>query len=155
VTIVRKGAPEVVGDYAERAHLGPWAEARYSDAGGLTQFGAHVVTLEPGSKASDRHWHEAQDEFLYVLAGEATVVEEEGAQALGPGDAACWPAGAANGHTVENRSGAPCSFLIVGTRPERDVVHYPDLGRVLRQDGPRWRVLDAATGAVLREGEDV
>ncbi len=37
---------------------------RYSDAGGLTQYGAYVETLEPGAKSSERHWHENEDEFL-------------------------------------------------------------------------------------------
>ena len=28
---------------------------QYSDAGGLTQFGAYVETLQPGARSSDRH----------------------------------------------------------------------------------------------------
>lgn len=153
MTVIRKGTPEVIGDEPWRAGMGSWAEVRYSDAGGLTQFGAHLVTLEPGSRSSDRHWHEAQDEFLYMLTGAATVVEETGEQVIGPGDAAAWPAGAANGHQVVNRSDAPCSFLIVGTRPTREVIHYPDLARTLHVDGPAWRVVDR-DGNVLRQGRD-
>ena len=38
-----------------------------SEAGGLAQFVAHVHTLQPGSRSSDRHWHEEEDEFLYML----------------------------------------------------------------------------------------
>lgn len=154
MTVVRKGTPKVFGDGPERARLGPWAEVRYSDAGGLTQFGAHVVTLPPGSASSDRHWHEAEDEFLYMLEGEATVVEDTGEQLLRPGDAACWRAGEANAHQVVNRSGAPCSFLVVGTRAEREVQHYPDLGRTTHIDGKAWRVIDDRTGQVLRQGRD-
>ena len=63
---------------------------QYSDAGGLTQFGAYVHTLQPGSRSSDRHWHEEEDEFLYMLSGEATVIEDDGPHLLEPGDAACW-----------------------------------------------------------------
>jgi len=157
MSIVRKGAPEALGEFPERAHLGPWTEERYSEAGGggITQFGAHVVTLPPGSRSSDRHWHSDQDEFLYVLSGEATVIEEDGPHLLGPGDAAVWPAGAANGHTVENNSDAPCSFLIVGGRTERDRIVYPDRDRTLCQDGLAWRLVQTSTGQVLREGEDL
>ena len=61
-----------------------------SDAGGLTRFGVRQQTLEPGARTSHRHWHEAEDEFLYVLAGEATVVENDGPHRLGPGDFCCW-----------------------------------------------------------------
>ncbi|HYZ05292.1 MAG TPA: cupin domain-containing protein [Rubrobacter sp.] len=86
-----------------------------SEAGGLAQFVAHVHTLQPGSRSSDRHWHEEEDEFLYMLSGEATVIEEDGPHLLRPGDAACWPAGTANAHQVVNRSGALCSYLILGS----------------------------------------
>jgi uncharacterized cupin superfamily protein len=127
---------------------------RYSDAGGLTQFGAYVETLHPGARSSDRHWHEEQDEFLYVLSGEATVIEEDGAHTLRPGDAACWPAGVANAHQVVNRSGTPCTFLIFGSRTIPDVVHYPDRGEILYafEDGS-WR-LQRTDGTLIKEGRD-
>ena len=127
---------------------------RYSDAGGLTQYGAYVQTLQPGPRSLDRHWHEEEDEFLYVLSGEATVVEEDGEHTLRPGDAACWPAGTPNAHQVVNRSGAPCTYLIFGTRMARDVVHYPDTGRVQRdfEDGT-WRLERADDGSLIKGGE--
>ncbi len=97
--IVRKSEAPADPEAEERAeHYGASERLRYSDAGGLTQFGAHVETLQPGSRSSERHWHEEEDEFLCVISGEAAVVEEDGAHTLHPGDAACWPAGAANAH---------------------------------------------------------
>jgi uncharacterized cupin superfamily protein len=134
---------------AER--FGAFELLRYSQLGGLTQFGAYVETLQPGSLSADRHWHEQEDEFLYVLSGEATVIEDDGAHVLGPGDAACWPAGTPNGHHVANRSEAPCTYLIVGTRAPRDVVHYPDDGRVLHNEGDRWRLL-RRDGTLIKSG---
>ena len=113
-----------------------------SEAGGLRQFGAHVHTLQPGMRSSDAHWHENEDEFLYVLAGEATVVENGIEYRLCAGDAATWPAGTAVAHYVANRSEAPCSYLICGTRVTRDIVHYPELGQTLHIDGPLWRIVD-------------
>jgi len=89
-----------------------------------------------------------------VLDGEATVIEEDGPHVLGPADAACWPAGAANAHCVLNRSDAACTFLVVGTRAERDVQRYPDLGRTTYIDGKAWRVVDDRSGTVLRHGRD-
>ncbi|MEJ5999309.1 cupin domain-containing protein [Paucibacter soli] len=103
---------------------------RLSDAGALTQFGAALQVLLPGAKASVRHWHEHVDEFLFVVSGEVTVTEDDGHHVLVAGDAACWPAGVANGHTVSNRSDAPCSYLIVGTRGPDQSGHYvsdPDI----------------------------
>lgn len=99
---------------------------RLSDAGALTQFGASVQTLMPGAKSSVRHWHEHVDEFLLVLDGEVTVTEDDGAHVLHPGDCACWPAGVANGHTVSNRSTAPCTYVVVGTRGTDPSARYVD-----------------------------
>lgn len=124
----------------------------YSDAGGLTQFGAYVETLKPGARSSERHYHEEQDEFLYMLSGEAAVIEEDGAHPLHPGDAACWPAGTANAHQVVNRSEAPCAYLIFGTRMARDTVHYPDAGRTLYDEDGRWR-LESADGTPIKGGK--
>lgn len=134
-----------------REGFGTVDTTRVSDAGGLTQFGGYVQTLQPGARTSNRHWHEKEDEFLYVLSGEVTVTENDGAHVLQAGDAACWPAGVANAHHVTNQSAAPCSFLIVGTRLTHDVCHYPDLGRTLYSEGETWRLVEA-DGTVVKSG---
>ena len=131
--------------------FGTMETAAFSDTGGLRQFGAFAQTLQPGAKSSTRHWHEQEDEFLFVLSGQVTVVENDGAHVLEPGDAACWPAGVPNAHHVVNASDAPCTYLVVGTRLRHDVCHYPDVGRTLHTEGTTWRLVDA-DGAVLRSG---
>jgi uncharacterized cupin superfamily protein len=153
--IIRKDqAPVVHADEEDTQYYGPSEWLHLSDEGGLTQFGAHVHTLQPGTRSSDRHWHEEQDEFHYMLSGEATVIEEDGLHLLQAGDAACWPAGAANAHHVVNHSDAPCSFLIFGTRVIPDVIHYPERGEILYdfEDGS-WR-LQRANGTIIEEGRD-
>ncbi len=147
--IIRNSQPEVERRTGEG--FGTVDTARFSDAGGLTQFGGFVQTLQPGARSSNRHWHEMEDEFLYVLAGEVTVTENDGEHVLHPGDAASWPAGVPNAHHVSNRSDAPCSYLIVGTRLTRDVCHYPDLGRTLYSEGETWRLVEA-DGQVVKTG---
>ena len=150
--IIRKNQPQNDQGTENRAErYGAFELLRYSEAGGLTQFGAYVEVLKPGSRSSERHWHEEEDEFLYVLSGEATVIEDEGNHILLPGDAACWPAGTANAHQVHNRSKAPCSYLIVGTRAPHDVVHYPDSEQILYNEGDRWRLL-RTDGTILKSG---
>ncbi len=99
---------------------------RLGDAGALTQFGVSVQTLAPGAKSSVRHWHAHVDEFLFVLSGEVTVTEDDGAHTLHAGDAACWPAGVRNGHTLSNRSSQPCTCLLVGSRSGDDAATYVD-----------------------------
>jgi uncharacterized cupin superfamily protein len=123
-----------------------------SEGGGITQYGAYLDRLMPGATSSDRHWHTAEDEFLYVLDGQATLIDDDGAHDLGPGDAACWPHGCPNAHHLENRGSAPCTYLIVGTRVAHDICHYPDTGRKQVNGTTRWHIEDA-DGHVLREGD--
>lgn len=136
----------------EAADAGHCTRVPLSDAGGLTQFGVFLETLAPGARSSDRHWHSNQDEFLLMVEGQATLIDDDGAHPLRPGDAVGWRKGVANGHSIENRSDAPCSYVITGTRTDHDVVHYPDLGHTQYHDVPDWRVEDSS-GRVLRQGK--
>ena len=81
------------------------------DAGGLTQFGVNLTTLEPGAISALRHWHSREDEFVYVLSGELTLIADEGEELLGPGVAVAFPAGEANAHQLAQpkRSGGHLS----------------------------------------------
>ncbi|MCL6706412.1 cupin domain-containing protein [Pseudomonas sp. R2.Fl] len=106
--------------------LGPYSARLLSDAGGLTQFGAFIETLPPGSRSSRKHWHEREDEFVHVLEGVVTLHEGDTVTDMHPGDSACFKAGAPAGHCLENRSAAPARYLVVGTRSPDDVVHYSD-----------------------------
>ncbi|MFY8101179.1 MAG: cupin domain-containing protein [Allorhizobium sp.] len=108
------------------AELGPYSARLLSDAGGLTQFGAFIETLPPGSFSSHKHWHEQEDEFVYVLSGRVTLNEGDDLTEMKPGDAATFKAGVAVGHRLENRSNEPATYLVVGTRSPDDVVHYAD-----------------------------
>jgi uncharacterized cupin superfamily protein len=106
------------------------------DAGGLTQFGVNLTTLEPGAMSALRHWHKHEDEFVFVVAGEVTLVTDGGEDVLGPGMAATFPAGEPNGHHLVNRSSAPATYLEVGTRSPVEDVTYPDADlRFERHDG--------------------
>ena len=78
--IVRKHTPKP--DPSIETGPGAPPPLPFSDAGGLTQFGAYVQVLPPGARSSDRHYHEQEDEFLYVLSGTPTVIEEDGEHEL-------------------------------------------------------------------------
>lgn len=142
---------QVQAERTERESFGVADTLRLSDAGGLSQYGAYVQTLHPGARSSNKHWHENEDEFLYVLSGEVTVTEGADVQVLNAGDAACWPAGVPTAHHVSNQSNEICSYLIVGTRANQDVCHYPDSGRTLHTDGRAWRLLEA-DGQLYKSG---
>ena len=100
---------------------------RLGDVAGLSQFGVNQVTLAPGAASALRHWHTHEDEFIYVLSGEVILRSEAGEQRLGPGMAAGFPAGDADGHQLINRSEQPAIYLEVGTRnPSEDSAFYPE-----------------------------
>jgi uncharacterized cupin superfamily protein len=111
------------------------------DAVGLSQFGVNLLELPPGAWSSQRHWHSHEDELVYVLDGEITLVSDAGEQVLGPGMAAGFPAGKADGHHLINRSDRPARCLEIGSRrPAEDEVIYADIDLELRQtkDGERF-----------------
>ena len=100
---------------------------RLGDAAGLSQFGVNLLRLTPGTWSSQRHWHTGEDEFVFVVAGEVVLVTDAGEQALRAGDCAGFKAGAANGHHLQNRSGADALVLEVGSRRDDDEAYYPDI----------------------------
>ena len=109
---------------------------RLGDAAGLTQFGVNLLRLPPGVWSSQRHWHAAEDEFVYVLEGEVVLVTDDGEEVLRVGDCAVFKAGQTNGHHLQNRSDADAVLMEIGTRdPERDGVDYPDIDLTIRAGG--------------------
>jgi len=118
--------------------LGPYACQLLSDPGGLTQFGAFIEVLAPGSRSSFRHWHETEDEMVYVLAGQVVLVEDH-ETTLTAGDCAAWAAGQPIGHCLENRSTGEARYLVIGSRAATDTVHYPDHDLITHKDGPARR----------------
>lgn len=115
------------------------AKRRLGDAFGLKNFGVNMTTLTPGAMSALRHWHTRQDEFVYILEGEAVLVTNAGEQTLRPGMAAGFPAGKQDGHHLINRSDRDVVYLEIGDRLPGDAADYPDMDMVTRQqpDG-RW-----------------
>lgn len=115
------------------------------NAGGLNDFGVNLTELPPGAWSSQRHWHTSEEEFVYVLSGEVTLVTDAGEQLLRAGDCAAFPKNVPNGHHLINRGDAPASCLEIGTRAEADICHYPDIdlhcgpdGRYTHKDGSAY-----------------
>ena len=107
---------------------------RLGDAFGLSQFGVNLMELPPGAWSSQRHWHEREDEFVYVLDGEVELVTDAGATTLTPGMAAGFRAGEPNAHHLVNRSDKPARVLEVGARTTTEVARYPDIGMMYRDN---------------------
>ncbi|ALG89561.1 MULTISPECIES: cupin domain-containing protein [Actibacterium] len=118
---------------------------RLGDAGGLTQFGANLVILQPGAKSSLRHWHLNEDEFVMVTEGEIILVQDAGETPMRPGDCAAFPAGDTDGHHFINRTGREARFLVVGSRAPRETCTYSDVDLVMD-------VADGKTSFTYRDG---
>ena len=96
------------------------------DLFGLTNFGVNLTRLAPGAYSALRHAHAKQDEFVYVLEGEPTLVTDAGETLLGPGMCAGFKAGTGDAHHLHNRTQRDVVFLEVGDRSSGDSVSYPD-----------------------------
>ena len=117
------------------AMAGRWF-SRLAPVAGLTAMGATHCVLRPGGWSSQRHWHAEEDELLVMLTGEAVLVEDDGETVLCAGDVVAWAKGVKNGHHLQNRSDADCSFIAVsaGDR-EQDHGEYPDIDLIFTPDG--------------------
>lgn len=99
---------------------------RVGNAAGLTNFGVNLTTLAPGAQSALRHWHSRQDEFIYIVSGELTLVTDTGDTLLTPGMMAGFPAGLTDGHHLINRSSELATYLEIGDRTPNDRASYPD-----------------------------
>src|SRR4051794_23990174 len=108
---------------------------KLGDPAGLTQFGVNLLRLPPGAWSSQRHWHTAADEFVYVLSGEVVLVTDDGEEVLRAVDAAGFPAQDANSHCLQNRSGEEARVLEVGPRVPGDTPYCSDIDMVAPRGG--------------------
>jgi uncharacterized cupin superfamily protein len=108
------------------------------DPHGLKAFGVNLTTIPPGGWSAQLHWHSREDEFIYIVSGELTLVMGDGEQVLGPGMAAAFPAGVINGHRLENRTDKAATYLEVGNRDAADVVQYPEID-LMNQPTPQGK----------------
>jgi uncharacterized cupin superfamily protein len=106
---------------------------------GLDQFGVNVVTLAPGAWSSHRHWHEGEDEFIYVLEGQLVLGDDAGDHVLTPGMCAGFKAGSGNGHHLKNLSENSATYLEVGTRLPNDKAHYSDINMMAIKENGAFR----------------
>lgn len=117
------------------ARTGGRTKRPLGDMFGLRNFGVNLTTLEPGAVSALQHRHSRQDEFVYVIEGEAILVAGDDEVVLAAGMCAGFKAGGTS-HHLENRSGRSVIYLEIGDRTEGDEVSYPaDDLEAVRQDG--------------------
>ena len=133
---ISKAVVRTIAGYPGGLHQGTEGRTKImlGDVCGLTQFGVNLTRLEPGAWSAQRHWHEEEDEFVYIVEGEVALIENDGETLLRAGDCAGWKAGVANGHCLVNKSDIDVVFIEIGTRAPTDRFHYPDVDLVGSKD---------------------
>ncbi len=101
---------------------------------GLKELGVNLTTLMQGAASAMRHHHSNNDEFVYIVDGEATLVTNAGEQILSTGMCAGFPKGKKDGHQLVNKSERPVIYLEAGTNFMPDLIVYPDTKMFLYQD---------------------
>ncbi|HEX7108000.1 MAG TPA: cupin domain-containing protein [Aestuariivirga sp.] len=107
---------------------------------GLTQYGVNLTTLAPGSWSAHRHWHENEDEFVFVVEGEITLIDDAGEHLLKPGMCAGFKSGVRNGHHLVNKTNTPVTYLEIGTRAQVERAYYSEADMFFEKDGAKTTV---------------
>ena len=118
------------------------------DPFGITQFGVNLTTMAPGTWSSQRHWHEREDEFIYVLSGELTLIDDAGEHLLTAGMCAGFKAAVSNGHHLVNKSAGSATYLEIGARSDNERVHYSEADMKGAKVNGKW-VLTKKDGAAF------
>lgn len=115
------------------------AKRPLGDLFGLKNFGVNLTTLGPGGESALLHRHSKQDEFIYIVEGEPTLVTDDTEILLRPGMCAGFPANGA-AHQLVNRTDRDVVYLEMGDRIQGDAGAYPkdDIQAVLDANG-QWR----------------
>jgi uncharacterized cupin superfamily protein len=104
---------------------------------GMQRIGVHIVHLAPGSESTQFHYHDADEEFLYVLEGRGIAEIGDETHEIGRGDFMGFTA-PSQPHTLKNPFDEDLVYLLAGERNPNDVVHYPRIRRtMIKGPGPR------------------
>lgn len=107
------------------------------DAAGLKNLGVHLITVQPGHRSTEYHFHHYEEECVYVLSGHGTAVIGGQSHKLGPGDFMAHPVDNIP-HEIINDSTGPLVCLVIGQRLTQDITDYPRQGkRLFRHSGAR------------------
>ena len=127
----------------ERAHVHQFNDKALrltrtlSDAVGLQRIGIHLVRLASGMESTQFHYHDSDEEFIYILAGRAVADIGESSFEVQAGDFMGFPA-PSPAHLLRNPFTEDLVYLMGGERNAADVVHYPRIKRsMIKSHGTR------------------
>lgn len=100
-------------------------------AAGSEELGCSLYEVPEGKYAWLRHYHEGNEEAIFVLSGTGTVSlgPDAAEHEISAGDYVAFPRGEAGTHAVEGGEGG-LRYLMVSTMNEPDITVYPDDDKV-------------------------
>jgi uncharacterized cupin superfamily protein len=103
---------------------------RFGPRIGASQMGGSIYELPPGQSVCPYHYEYAEEEWLLVLTGTATVRHPEGTTQLGPGDLTCFATGPDGAHKVTNDTAETIRVLMLSTLKWPAMTVYPDSDKI-------------------------
>lgn len=94
----------------------------------MRRIGIHLVRVESGCDSTTHHYHDADEEFIYVLSGRGIARIGDETFEVGAGDFMGFPA-PSPAHSMHNPHAEDLVYLMGGERWDTDIVHYPDIKR--------------------------
>ena len=114
-----------------------------SQPAGMARIGIHMIRLEPGHDSTTHHYHDADEEFIFIVSGRGTARIDNEVYEVGAGDFMGFPA-PSPAHSLHNAGEEDLVYLVGGESWATDVVHYPDIRRsMIKSHGRRaWTSWD-------------
>jgi uncharacterized cupin superfamily protein len=114
-------------DHGNRSFRGK----RFTRASAASELGCSLYEIEPGKRGWPAHYHEGNEEAVFVLDGDGTLWlggdREE--RDLSAGDLAVFPRGEDGQHELE-AGPEGIRYLAMSTMNDPDITVYPDNGSV-------------------------
>jgi uncharacterized cupin superfamily protein len=129
------------------ARLGPLLEAE--------QLGMTVYELPPGQALCPYHYEYAEEEWLVVLEGNASVRHPGGTDQLEPWDVVCFETGPGGAHQVRNDTDGTVRVMMFSRVDHPAATVYPDSDKIAVWTGNREDdvIVHRASGVEYFEGE--
>ena len=98
-------------------------------ASGAEKLGCGLFEVAPGKRAWPFHYHFANEEALYIMAGSGTLRFGTEEFQIGPGHFVSFRTGPETAHQLINTGSVPLRYLCFSTMISPEVGGYPDSGK--------------------------
>ncbi|WP_417317003.1 cupin domain-containing protein [Emcibacter sp.] len=97
---------------------------------GARELGCCFNRLPAGKRSFPEHYHLANEEAIYILKGEGTLLGNGGEQIVREGNFISLPRGEDYSHQMYNHTDQDLEYLCMSTMNEPEVAIYPNSGKM-------------------------